>query len=302
MTTETLAQVGESWGGYTILEVLGHLGLAERYRVRGSDGKIHLLDVIAMQHPALLKRLREADLGRIEHPNLLAVTDVVSVLRFPGIVCANTAGIPLEQWRRTEPSLADRLRVARDIAAGLEALHAAGSTHGFLQPSVILVERRFGRPRAKVGLLGVASVVFSILKEGGSITTSGSSLGGIAFQSPEQQRTPSQTDHRSDLFSFGCILYYLLAGESPFAHLDPLSCFEAARTERYAPITSRVPDLPADGVRLLGNLLRPDPVARPSAGDARRRLDTLIPQSRGCRWIVLFVALAIAIAGLWLWL
>src|SRR5262249_57239291 len=91
-------------------------------------------------------------------------------------------------------------------------------------------------PFARVELPGVATVVYRILREGGSMSSSGGSLGSPAFQSPEQLRAPDKTSPECDRFTLGCLLYYLLAGRSPFAGLDPLACYAAARTQTYPPL------------------------------------------------------------------
>jgi serine/threonine protein kinase len=300
MLVETIAQVGESWAGYTILETLGHLGLAERYRVRGGDGRVHLLDVVAMQHPDLVRRLQEAKLQRVVHPNLLTVHEVVAVVRFPGLVCSDTRGVALAQWRKDEPSLQDKLEVIRGIASGLAALHDAGLTHGCLQPATVIVEPGRRGPVGRLGLLGVAPVVFSILREGGAVTTSGASFGGVAFQAPEHQRDPSQANPRSDLFSLGCLLYWLLSGHSPFARLDPVSCYEASRHERYIPISEKVPGLAPELAVLVQDLLRAKPEARPSASEVAAKLERMLPARSRPRWTwwgLLVLAIGAALLG-----
>ncbi|MEQ1572519.1 MAG: protein kinase [Myxococcota bacterium] len=288
---ETLTQVGESWSGYTVLEALGHLGIAERYRVRAPDGRLHLMDVVAMQHPNLLQRLQEADLQRIVHPNLLSVRDVVPVLRLPGVVCADSTGTSLERWRKAAPPLEQRLEVLRDVAAGLAALHSEGTPHGLLQPGVVVVEDR-GGPFARVGLPGVAAVVFALFREGGAISSSGASLGGASFQSPEQQRNPGTVDPTTDLFALGCLAYWMFAGRSPFAGLDALACYEAARSERYPPLVERFPDVPPRLIALIDELLRANPVARPPAHDVVKRLDAMLPR----RWVTVARVWALMLA------
>jgi serine/threonine protein kinase len=282
-----LAEIGDSWAGYTVLEALGHLGMAERYRVRGKDGQLRLLDVVAMQHPQLINRLQAADLQRVQHPNLLAVHEVVPVLRFPAVVCADTEGIPLPQWLKSNPSVQDRLTVARGLASALAALHAEGMEHGYLQPSIVMVEHQPDGPFARLSLPGVASVVFAILREGGTVTTSGGTFGGVGFQSPEQQREPSRADARSDLFSLGCLLYYLLAGSSPFHKMDLLTCYEVSRAESYRPLPEAVGSglvLPDGVAELVHALLHADPADRPPASAVADRLEQL-RGSRRLHWI-----------------
>jgi serine/threonine-protein kinase len=296
-----LAEIGDSWGGYTVLEALGHLGMAERYRVRGRDGQVRLLDIVAMQHPQLINRLQAADLQRAQHPNLLAVHDIVPVLRFPAVVCADTGGIPLPQWLKSNPGVHERLAVARGLASALAALHAEGMEHGYLQPSIVMVEQQPEGPFARLGLPGVASVVFAILREGGTVTTSGGTFGGVGFQSPEQQRSPSQADARSDLFSLGCLLYYLLAGQSPFHKMDLLTCYEASRAESYRPLPEAVGSgvvLPEGVAELVHVLLRADPAHRPSAALAAERIEQILRPARS-RWVQwLIAAMALVAFGL----
>jgi serine/threonine protein kinase len=294
--TEGLAQVGESWAGYTILEVLGHDGMAERYRVRGEDGGIRLLDVLAIRHPQLVERLREAELERVRHPNLVAVEDVISVLRYPALVCADSLGERLSHWMKTNPTRDERLIVFHGVASGLAALHRAALPHGLLHPDAILVERHRDRPFARLGLPGVAGVVFRILREGGSITTTGASLGSTAFQSPEQLRSPARANLQSDLFALGCLLYYLLAGKSPFQGLDPLSAYEASRTETYPPLADRASDVPDDLAALVRELLRPEANLRPTADDVVGRVAPFLPAERS--WAPALATLLVVVCGL----
>lgn len=272
-----LAQIGESWSGYTILEALGHTGMAELYRVRREDGRTRLLHVVAIQHPQLIARLQEADLD-VVHPNVLGVTDVFSIMRFPGLVSADLIGMPLGKWMSQNPSLDQRLQVFRGIAAGTAALHAAGITHGYLQPEGVIVEVRRGVPCARLALPGVAQAVFSIIREGGAVTSSGASLGGPSFQAPEQQRSPAAAGLRSDVFQLGCLLYYLVTSRSPFQGLDLMDCYEAARTETYPPLDARrIQTLP--GLEdLVRDLLHADPAERPSAREVVERMERVFPE------------------------
>lgn len=297
MAAEALAQVGESWDGYTILAPVGNTGLAERYRVRAEDGRTCLLDVVGIQHPELVERLRAAELDQIvDHPNIHPVEEIVAVLRYPGVVSEDTPGVPLALWMESQPSVAGRLLVFRGLAEALAAMHAAGTAHGYLQPDVVVVERRSGQPFARLGLPGVAPVVFGIIREGGTLTTAGASLGGAAFQAPEQQRTPALANQQSDMFQLGCLLYYVLVGVSPFHRLDPMACYEAARSESYPPMAARVDDLP-DGVEaLVQHLLRAEPGDRPTAEQLVEQLDA-IPLPRGTAFLVTaLVAVGLGVA------
>lgn len=308
--TESLAQVGESWGGYTIIEVLGQLGLAERYRVRDAEGTARLLDVLPIQHPTLVARLRGAGLNKVVHPNLLTVRDVVPVLRFPGVVCSDVVGQTLRDWLKTEPPLAERLIVFDGICAAVAELHASGVAHGYLQPEVVVVELLDGEPFPRVALPGVATVVYAILREGGTVSSSGASLGARAFQAPEHQRNPSACDVRSDAYALGCLLYWLMTGKSPLKGLDPLASYEAARNEQFVALDQAAPWVSADVAALTRDLLRADPDQRPTAEQVLARLDGihgnasasvgLWPLAVGAG--IGLVVVAAIVAGLWWWM
>jgi serine/threonine-protein kinase len=303
---EALA-VGESWSGYTVVEVLGSTTLAERYRVRAESGEVHVLDVLAIRHPALVERLRDAGLDRISHPNLLGVHDVVSVLRFPAVVSADSSGMPLSQWLKRSPARADRLEVFAGIAAAVAELHRHGVAHGLLHPDLVLIEQRRGRPFPRVALPGVAAVVYGILREGAAVSTSGASLGSPMYQSPEQMRSPERTTPASDAYTLGTLLYWLLAGRSPFAGMDPLACYEAARDESWPPLRSNASDVPAEIDQLVADMMRTDPEARPTAEAALdvtnralgRGPGLLLPIAVGAG-LGLVTLLALAAALLWL--
>jgi serine/threonine protein kinase len=121
-------------------------------------------------------------------------------------------------------------------------------------------------PKGQVKLLdlGLARLMETSAAGDGSLTPSGALLGTLDYLAPEQALDPAKADARSDLYSLGCTLYYLLAGRPPFAHCPGPKKLSAH--ERDLPPPLGRPDVPAGVVTVLNTLLAKDPDKRyPSA-------------------------------------
>ena len=101
------------------------------------------------------------------------------------------------------------LRIGREIAEGLAAAHEQGLIHRDIKPANIWLEE--GTGRVKILDFGLARSA----EEAGRLTQDGTILGTPAFMAPEQAMGGSQVDHRSDLFSLGCVLYRMVTGRAP---------------------------------------------------------------------------------------
>ena len=110
---------------------------------------------------------------------------------------------------------------------------------------------------------------------GGTLTQVGTSIGTPAYMAPEQIAGDPATDHRADIYSFGCVAYEVLTGAAPFAHRQPHQLFAAHMGERPAPLADRRSDCPPEIVDLVTRCLEKDPANRPqSARELLRALDT----------------------------
>ncbi len=218
-------------GKYEILEKIAEGGMGQVYKAR----HLHLdeIRIIKVTKPDALgegphprrfqEEARMATLVR--HPNVAALYDFS---RLPDgsyyMVWEFIDGVTLEEWmRRHGPlPLSQALDVSRQVLAGLGEIHAQGIVHRDLSPDNILVrENRNGRLSAKIIDLGVAKRVAA---ESLAMTGTGLFLGKLKYCSPEQAGAlpaGKAVDGRSDLYSFGVVLYEMLAGRPPFESQTP---------------------------------------------------------------------------------
>jgi serine/threonine-protein kinase len=213
-------------GKYEILGKLAEGGMGQVYRAR----HVHLdeIRIIKVTKPDPLGEGSEARrfqeearlAALVRHPNVAALHDF-SLLPDGSfyMVWEFIDGITLEQWlRRHGPMPADRaLAVARQVLSGLSEIHAQGIVHRDLAPDNIMVrEGPGGRLQAKIIDLGIAKRVAS---DALAMTGTGLFVGKVKYCSPEQAGAVGRgqtLDARSDLYSFGAVLYEMLSGHPPF--------------------------------------------------------------------------------------
>lgn len=219
-------------GKYEILEKIGEGGMGEVYKAR----HVHLdeIRIIKVTKPDPLgeglepRRFQEeARIATlVRHPNVAALYDFS---RMPDgsyyMVWEFIDGVTLEEWlRRYGPLPAGRaLEVARQVLAGLAQIHAQGIVHRDLSPdNIMLRETRDGKLSAKIIDLGIAKrVVGETLQK---MTGTGMFVGKLKYCSPEQAGSlpaGETVDGRSDLYSFGVVLYEMLSGKPPFESQTP---------------------------------------------------------------------------------
>jgi TolB-like protein/tRNA A-37 threonylcarbamoyl transferase component Bud32/tetratricopeptide (TPR) repeat protein len=213
--------------------------LASRFRLEGELGRgatatVYLACDLALDrqvavkvlHPELAaslgpeRFLREIEIaGQLTHPNILPVLGSGEADGLLYYVTPYLAGGTLRQRLRRETQLpvADALRIAREVAAALGHAHRAGIVHRDIKPENILLNGE----QALVADFGVARAIESAA--GDRMTETGLAVGTATYMSPEQASPGGRVDGRSDLYSLGCVLYEMLAGEPPFTGSGPRS-------------------------------------------------------------------------------
>ena len=219
-------------GKYEILEKIAEGGMGEVYKAR----HVHLdeIRIIKVTKPDPLgegpepRRFQEeARIATlVRHPNVAALYDFS---RLPEgsfyMVWEFIDGITLEEWlRRYGPLPAARaLDVARQVLAGLSEIHAQGIVHRDLSPdNIMLREAKDGRLVAKIIDLGIAKRVAAETLQ--KMTGTGMFVGKLKYCSPEQAgalASGQSVDGRSDLYSFGVVLYEMISGKPPFESQTP---------------------------------------------------------------------------------
>ncbi|HMB52337.1 MAG TPA: protein kinase [Thermoanaerobaculia bacterium] len=268
-------------GPYRVDARLGDGGMGEVYR--GYDERLH--------RPVALKRIkldaavsgdvrerfrREARaMAQVNHRAVVQVHDWVEDDSGDWIVMELVDGRPLSRWAGEEPLPPEQVvEIARRLASGLAAAHAAGVVHRDLKAANVMLTRT---GEVKILDFGIAKPVDA----GGSetapvdLTMAGRIVGTANAMSPEQA-LGQPVDHRSDLFSLGVLIYTLLTGGNPFHGDDALATLNRICTLHPPPAHSVVPAVPAALSALLERLLDKDPARRPrSAAEVVAALDRL---------------------------
>ncbi|MDB4875325.1 MAG: protein kinase [Gemmatimonadetes bacterium] len=167
--------------------------------------------------------------------------------------------------------IAEAISILRDVARALAYAHQRGVVHRDIKPDNVLLSGG----AAVVTDFGIAKALSASRTNGGgaTLTQLGTSIGTPAYMSPEQAAGDPATDHRADLYSFGCLGYELLAGKPPFNGLAPHKLLLAHVTERPVPVETLRPETPRALSHLLACCLEKDPALRPN--DATEVLDAL---------------------------
>jgi eukaryotic-like serine/threonine-protein kinase len=277
----------ESIGPYRILGLIGAGGMGEVYRAHdpklGRDVAIKVLGAGFLADPERLARFeREARaLAALSHPHVGAIFGLEQGGDVNALVLELVEGPTLAEQLQGGPlTILQALTMARQIADALEAAHEKGIIHRDLKPANIKIGPR---DTVKVLDFGLAKIEHAEadadLSQSPTITVAGTSagviLGTAAYMSPEQARG-RPIDKRTDIWSFGCVLYEMLAGRQAFGG-ETLSDAIATLLAREADWTCLHPDTPDAIVNLLQRCLEKDQQLRlPDIGEARRELDYAI--------------------------
>jgi tRNA A-37 threonylcarbamoyl transferase component Bud32/tetratricopeptide (TPR) repeat protein len=168
--------------------------------------------------------------------------------------------------------LAQAVDILRDVGKALSYAHERGVVHRDIKPDNILLSGR----SAVVADFGIAKAIVAAQEKpvGATLTQLGTAVGTPAYMAPEQAAGDPDTDHRADLYAFGCMAYELLAGHAPFHGMPPHKLLLAHISEQPVPIQSLRPDCPAPLARLVMQCLSKDPAHRPaSAEELLQQLD-----------------------------
>ena len=225
-------------GGMGSVWVASHVAIGAQVAVKFMDA--------AQADPVARARFeREAhSLAAIHNPHVVAVRDYGVEDETPFIVMdllsGEDLGARLKRVRRL--SLADASRLLTQIARGLRAAHAAGIVHRDLKPANVFLAVSDGEETAKILDFGLAkNAAAGAVGEG---TKTGDLVGSPHFMSPEQIRSPTTIDHRSDLWSLAVILFRALTGELPFKAKQVGPVLAQILTDPIPSATDVAPDLP----------------------------------------------------------
>jgi len=287
--------IGAQLGPYTVLSKLGEGGMGEVYRAHDTrlarDVAVKILPAAFADDADRRTRFeREAQaIAALSHPNILAIFDVGTYVP-SGEGAAQTPVMCMVTELLDGESLRDRMAAgrlplskavdcARQIASGLAAAHAKGITHRDIKPENVFVTKDGHVKILDFGLTKQSSHQTSDATRLQSATAAGVVLGTVGYMSPEQVRGEA-ADARSDIFSFGIVLFELLAGERPFTGDSAVQTMNAILTEDPPALVTTGRPLPPAFERVVRHCLEKNPEERfQSARDLAFALDALSSSS-----------------------
>jgi serine/threonine protein kinase len=274
-----LALVRQAFTGrYEVEREIGRGGNARIFLATDSNGLAVTLKIL---HPELLvsvaadRFLREIKLcSRLNHPHIARLLDSGEQEWLVYYVMSYAEGLTLrERLDGGQFSIPDTLRLAADLLDALDHAHSQGIIHRDVKPANVVLSSE----GAILLDFGIARAVIASGTD--QLTRSGIAVGTSTYMSPEQITALADIDHRSDLYSMGCMLFECLAGQPPFHHRNEAVVLQLHLTQPAPDVRTLRSDTPADLAAGISKALAKAPKDRWRSAAAMRDAFGAVPVS-----------------------
>lgn len=270
------------FGQYLILDKVGEGGMGKVYRaVQFPLGRMVALKVVRqhlMNNKTVRRRYKKeaAAAASLDHPNIVKLFDADEFNGRYYLAMEYVDGIDLSRMLKEFgnpptvglPQYQEAVEYVRQSALGLQHAHDKGLVHRDVKPSNLLVygERALpgtnGKAIVKVLDMGLVRTLIDDDEDNTELTRDGTVVGTPDYMSPEQAKNSSTVDHRADIYSLGCTLFYLLRGRSPYPDGSPIDKLLRHQLDPIPDLRADRPDLPARLYEVVRKLMEKRPEDR----------------------------------------
>ncbi|WP_425616926.1 SUMF1/EgtB/PvdO family nonheme iron enzyme [Anatilimnocola sp. NA78] len=270
----TVMDVGGQIGPYKLLAKLGEGGMGAVYQARHTKlGKLVALKILP-QHlltrfDALSRFEREMlAVGSLQHPNIIQALDAGEITGMHYLSMEYVEGQDLQQFIQTKGTMSvdNACQAIRQAAQGLAAAHQLGLVHRDIKPSNLFVSKQTGQ----IKILDMGLALLAQEETPAALTTTGQCFGTPDYMAPEQWNDSHTCDARSDLYSLGCTLYFLLTGRPPYhsyTHRSAANKMKGHMLDAIPDLALARPDVPAEVVAIYLKLMAKTPSDRFASAD-----------------------------------